>query len=115
MKQLFIVCMVLSIGLLTACSPQPIKTIGSSKYYVQIQDNGEEYTEQDNTRYKYKLQGFNEDGEGKKFTFTANHQLKQDAYLRIYSKKDEVITYEEVDYDDIPKEAQQLLEDGNNS
>lgn len=116
MKKCLLLCMVILLSLLTACSnPQPIKTIGSSKYYVKVQNNGEKYTEQDNTRYKYKLSGFNEDGKGKKFTFTSNHRLKQGAYLRIYSKEEEVITYEEVKQDGMPKKAQQMLGSGNES
>lgn len=115
MKQLPIVCMGLILALLTTCSPQQMQTIGSDKYYVKIQDEGEKYTEQGNSRYKYELEGFNEDGEGKNLEFTSNHQLKDDAYLRIYYKKGEVITYEEVESDDIPKDLQQLLEDDSDS
>lgn len=115
MKQLVTVCMVLILALLTACSTEQLQTIGSDKYYVKIQDEGEKYTEQGNTRHKYELEGFNEDGESKNLTFTSNHQLKDDAYLRIYYKKGEVITYEEVESDDIPKDIQQLLEDDNDS
>ena len=115
MKRFVIVCMVLMLGLLAACSPQPIKTIGSSKYYVQVENDGEKYTEQGHSRYKYALKGFNKDGKSKKLKFTANHQLKQDAYLQIYYKKGEVITYKEIKHDDMPKKPQQLLGDGNGS
>src|SRR5699024_631904 len=95
--------------LLMACSPQPLQTIGSTKYYVEIDNDGEAYSESEHTRYKYNLIGFDEDGESKELLFTAGHQLKQGAYLQIYFKKDEVITYEDVDTDDIPEKAQELL------
>lgn len=112
MKQYLIICMALLLGLLTACNPQ---IIGSDKYYVQVEGNGEKYTEQAYTRYAYTLKGFDEDGKGKELTFTANDQLREDAYLLIYYKKDEVITYEEVESDDMPEEALRLLEEARNS
>lgn len=109
MKKLLIVSMAFAICLLTACSPQPLQTIGSTKYYVEIDDDGEEYEESGYTRYEYNLMGFDEDGEVKELSFTAGDQLKQGAYLKVYYKKDDVITYEEVDADDVPKKAQKLL------
>lgn len=115
MKRSLIVGVALMWAFLTACSPQPIKTIGSNKYYAQVQNEGEKYTESSHTRYKYDLKGFNKDGESKKLEFNANHQLKQDAYLQIYYKKDEVITYEEVQHVDMPKKPQKLLTKGKDS
>lgn len=116
-KPFLIVCMVLTLGLLTACGQQiqQIQTIGSSKYYVEIQNEGEEYSEQGYTRYKYELKGYNEDGEDKKLTFTSNHPLRKDAYLEVYYKKGDVITYKEIERDDIPQKPQQLLENDNDA
>lgn len=111
MKKYLITGMVILLGLLTACN---LQTIGSDKYYVQVEDNGKKYTEQNYTRYEYTLKGFDADGERKELTFTAKDQLKEDAYLRVYYKKDEVITYEEVQSEDMPKRALQLLEKVNN-
>jgi len=109
MNKLLIASMGLILCLLTACSPQVLQTFGSTKYYVEIDDDGEEYEESEYTRYRYNLLGFDEDGEFKELSFTAAHQLKQGAYLQVYYKKDEVITYEEVNADDIPEKAQKLL------
>lgn len=109
MKKILIVSMGFAICLLTACSPQPLQTIGSTKYYVEIDVDGVEYEESNNLRYEYNLMGFDEEGEEKELTFTAGHQLKQDAYLKIHYKKGEVITYEEVEVDDIPKKTKELL------
>src|SRR5699024_7333461 len=105
-KQCLVISMIILSVLLTACNPQ---TIGSDEYYVQVQNNEEKYTEENYTRYEYTLNGFDEDGKSKDMTFTANHELKKNAYLRIYYKKDEVITYEEVKKDDMPEKALQLL------
>lgn len=109
MKKLLIVSMGLTLCLLTACSPQPLQTIGSTKYYAEIDDDGEEYEDSGHTRYRYDLLGFDENGEFNELSFTAGHQLKQGAYLQVYQKKDEVITYEEVNADDIPGKAKELL------
>lgn len=99
-----------AVCVLTACSPQLLQTFGSTQYYVQIDEDGEEYEESGHTRYEYNLMGFDEEGEVKELTFTAGNQLKQDAYLKVHYKKEEVITYEEVHADDIPQKAQKLLE-----
>jgi len=111
-KQYLIISMIIFSGLLTACNPQ---TIGSDEYYVQVQNDGEKFTEQNYTRYEYTLNGFDEDGKSKDMTFTANHELRKNAYLRIYYKKDEVITYEEVEKDEMPEKALQLLKENEQS
>ena len=97
--------------LLSACGPQPLQTIGSSKYYVYIHKDGESYTEDDDTRYRYDVEGYDKDGHKNSLTFTAGHQLEQGAYLTIYYKDDKVITYEETDSDDVPQKAKHHLED----
>src|SRR5699024_3512143 len=109
MKKIVIGATGLLLLLLAACSPQPLQTIGSSKYYVQIDDEGKEYASGDYTRYEYNLTGFDKDGTGEELLFTAGHQLKQGAFLQVYYKKDEVVTYEEVDDDDVPEKAMNLL------
>lgn len=109
MKKLLIVSMGLTLCLLTACSSQPLQTIGSTKYYAEMDDDGEEYEDSGHTRYKYNLLGFDEEGESKELSFTAGHPLKQGAYLQVYYKKDEIVTYEEVNAEEIPEKAQELL------
>ncbi|HLR42793.1 MAG TPA: YxeA family protein [Pseudogracilibacillus sp.] len=111
MKKIMMFTMLLTLTLLTACSPQPLQTIGATKYYVQVDNDGEEYTEFDETRYEYDLVGYDKKGEAEELNFTARQQLKQDAFLMIYYKNDQVITYEEVAGEDVPEEAKTLLED----
>lgn len=113
MRKTLVVCMGITLLFLAACSPQPLQTIGATKYYVEIDDEGEELESEvaDDTRYEYHLPGIDKNGEIKELTFTAGHELKQGAFLLVYDKKDEVITFEEVDTDDIPKEALELLEE----
>ncbi|ANQ65657.1 MAG: YxeA family protein [Staphylococcus equorum] len=110
MKKLLVVSVGFAICLLTACSPQTLQTIGSTKYYVKIVDDGEKYKESGYSRYKYNMTGFDENGELKRLSFTAENQVEKESYLKVYYKKDEVITYEEVDADNVPKKAQELLE-----
>lgn len=111
MKKIVTIGLGIVLLLLTACSPQPLQTIGTTKYYVTIDDKGEkqEHKAEDITRYEYNLTGFDKAGEAKDLTFTAGHELKQGAFLRIYYKKDEVITYEEVGNEDIPEKAMDAI------
>lgn len=97
-------------AILTGCSTQKIQTIGADSYYVQIVDGGEEYETGYEPRYRYTLDGFDKNGEQLELQFTAGHQLKEAAYLRIYVKKDEVKLYEEVDQKDLPKKAYDQLQ-----
>src|SRR5699024_1743609 len=109
MKKLIIVSMGITLCLLTACSPQPLHTIGCTIYDADIDDDGEEDEDSGHTRYKYNWLGFDEEGESKELSFTAGHPLKQGAYLQVYYKKDEIVTYEEVNAEEIPERAQELL------
>jgi|SRR5699024_2828060 len=111
MKKHFMISLIAVLGLLSACSPQPLQTIGADQYYVQIEGDGQEYKSQNDTRYEYTLNGVDEDGEKEEFTFTAGKQLRKDAHLRIYSKDHEVITYEEVEEGEVPSKALQLLKE----
>src|SRR5699024_8728947 len=99
----------ITLCLLTTCSPQLLQTIDSTKYYAEIDDDGEEYENLGHTRYKYNLLGYDEEGESKELSFTAGHPLKQGAYLQVYYKKDEIVTYEEVKAEENPENAQELL------
>lgn len=111
MKKIVTIGLGIVLLLLTACSPQPLQTIGTTKYYVAIGDKGkaQENKTEDVTRYEYHLPGFDKNGEAENLTFTAGHELKQGAFLRIYYKKDEVITYEEVENEDIPEKAMDAI------
>jgi len=112
MKRLLMISMmILVVGLLSACTSS-IQTIGADTYYVLIQDEGDSYEEQGNVRYEYKLEGYDENGDSLLLSFTANHSLKKNAYLKIFYKKDEVVTYEEVEKTDIPEKALEQLEVG---
>lgn len=87
---------------------------GAQQYYVQVQDGtkmegktsqGEKYI-----YYEYTLNGFDKDGKEKGLTFTADKQLRKDAYLRVYVKKDIVSSYQEVQLNELPEQAKQELD-----
>ena len=115
MKKILIVSMSLFLLVLAGCSPQPLQTIGSTKYFVKVDDAGEkqEIEEADTVRYEYNLVGYDKDGEKKDLLFTAGKELKQGAFLQVYYKEDEVITFEEVEEDEVPEQAIASLNENN--
>ncbi|MFD6440471.1 YxeA family protein [Peribacillus sp. NPDC060186] len=86
--------------------------MNASNYYLQITEDGEEHeTKLDDgtvmTSYSYKLDATNADGETIPLEFTAQKNLRKDAYLKMYVKNgDEVSSYDEVKFEEIPKKAQ---------
>lgn len=96
-----------------------LNRLGAQQYYVQIHqdgkrmenksDNGEKYVS-----YEYTLDGFDPSGKEKALTFTAQKELRRDAYLRIYVKGNQVSSYQEVKADELPEGAKQKLNDAGN-
>lgn len=92
-----------------------INRLGAQQYFVQINqdgqrvedklDNGEKYI-----YYEYTLKGFDPSGKEEELTFTAGKELRRDAYLRIYVKKDQVSSYQEVQAEELPEKAKQKLD-----
>ncbi|GAE94789.1 hypothetical protein JCM21714_3979 [Gracilibacillus boraciitolerans JCM 21714] len=99
--------------LLTACN---IQRIGKDNLYIEVIEPTE--TKEDSldggeliTRYIYKQKAFDEEGESVDVEFSAGRELRQGAYLMLYLKSnDEVTSYDEVTWDDIPNAAQVELE-----
>jgi uncharacterized protein (TIGR01655 family) len=89
--------------------------LGADEYYVQIQgegkviedkiDNGEKIIS-----YEYKLPAFDKNGRQKTLTFTAQKQLRENAYLRLFIKDNKGVTsYQEVKKDELPKKVSEKL------
>lgn len=57
----------------------------------------------------YKQTAFDENGKGKELTFTADHELQKERYLKIFNKGAHVETYEEVAQEAVPEKALQQL------
>lgn len=89
--------------------------LGAEQYYTQIIGQGKILKSKDDNgvtyvSYEYKLPGFDKDGQQKTLTFTAQKQLRENAYLTLFVKDDEGVTsYQEVSKEDIPKKASEKL------
>ncbi|MGG3279121.1 YxeA family protein [Paenibacillus solani] len=109
------VVVIVLVGFVVFIQNVNLNRIGANQYYVQINqdgkrmenksDSGEKYVS-----YEYTLEGFNSKGEEKSLTFTANKELRKDAYLRVYVKGNDVSSYQEVQVGEMPEQAKQKLE-----
>ncbi|MBU5590625.1 YxeA family protein [Clostridium sp. MSJ-4] len=109
-KYIAIFIMLLTFGtVLSGCNTVNVKKVGSKKYYTQIKGKGEKKGADDIQIYEYTLPAYDDKGEKKDITFNGMKQLREDAYLKVYMKKDKAITYEEVEEKDIPEKAKEGL------
>lgn len=88
--------------------------MNADHYYVQINETPTEEKVKTSkgevfTRYAYTLEAYDENGNEKQYTFTADKELRQDAYLMLYVKESGVSSYDEVKLTDVPKKAQAHL------
>lgn len=99
-------------SLLVGCD---LNRMGKDEYYVQITVDGKEYNgKSDNGQpykdYQYKLTGFDKEGQEKELEFTAQKNLRKDAFLRVYhSDKKGVSAWEEVKKDELPAKVKEKL------
>lgn len=93
-----------------------LNRVGADEYYTQITDEGNKTEEkgvsgQIHEQYEYELPAYDENGNQKIFTFTANKQLRENAYLMLFVKEDKGVTsYQEVSIEKIPKKSIEMLE-----
>lgn len=104
----------LVIGFIIFLQNVNIHRLGTDQYYVQVQEgtrmenkanDGKKYIQ-----YEYILEGFDKEGVAKTLTFTAQKELRKEAYLRIYVKKSGVSSYQEVQASELPVQAKQKLD-----
>lgn len=91
-----------------------LNRIGAEQYYVQINQDGKKIEDKSDSgqkyvSYEYTLEGFDSNGKEKSLTFTASKELRQDAYLRVYVKGNDVSSYQEVQATELPEQAKQKL------
>ncbi|MDQ0216394.1 uncharacterized protein (TIGR01655 family) [Oikeobacillus pervagus] len=67
--------------------------------FVKIDGSGEKV---DVDTFEYTLKGINEDGKETEVTFTASKQLRNEAYLKIDTKRSYVKSWEEIQFNEIP-------------
>ena len=103
---------IIFVSILSGCK---VHRIGKPQYYVQITVDGKEQgtiriSGEKITIYEYKLVGYNRKGKEKTLEFTAQKNLRKDAFLRVfYSEEKGVTSYQEVTEDDIPTKAKEKL------
>ncbi|WP_291565374.1 MULTISPECIES: YxeA family protein [unclassified Clostridium] len=115
MKKLIPILMVVLMipAILTGCDSKYNPFVKKVHYYVIVQgegtpqkdDNGKETSSRG-----YELTGYDKDGNEKSVKFLGMKQLREGAFLKITFKKDEALSYEEVQKDDIPKLAAEKLD-----
>ncbi|GFO51627.1 YxeA family protein [Lactococcus garvieae] len=84
---------------------------GGKDYYIQVNKDGKKLTEKTpngNTwhGFGYNEKGFDQAGHEKDLEFTALHNLRHDAYLKLtWNHKNGVTSWEEVQKKDVPEKA----------
>lgn len=84
---------------------------GGTSYYVQILKDGKKTTGvadggKTYHSYDYDQEAFDDKGDSKTIKFTATHNLKHDAYLKLtYNKSKGVTNWEKVETSKVPKPA----------
>ncbi len=106
---LFLSAFVIFVGAVVMFFPNEITDrinplVPKSDIYVQINEEGTPLTP---GGYDYTLTGYNESGEKAEVTFYAPGELREDAYLRVYTKGKYVETWEEVQLEEMPEEVKE--------
>lgn len=109
------IVVIVLVGLILFMQNVNLNRIGAQSYYVQINQDGKrmEYKSDSGEKYisyEYAQNGFDSNGNEKKLIFTANKELRKNAYLRVYVKGGNVSSYQEVQVDELPEKAKQKLE-----
>jgi len=110
-----VVIVVIIFGGLTFLQKVNFNRLGANEYYLQINDQGKKVESKSDSgerfvQYEYKLPAFDKDGKQKTFSFSAQKQLRENAYLRLYVKDDKGVTsYQEVKKDELPKKVREKL------
>ncbi|GAF11686.1 hypothetical protein JCM19046_2649 [Bacillus sp. JCM 19046] len=112
---LVLALIILFTGALVAFATIDFNRLGKENRYVQISEPVEvEETRLDSGeivhRYWYELPAVDEEGGHVVVEFSATRELRKEAYLMLYVKSnDEVTSYDEVAWEEIPDEAQETL------
>src|SRR5690625_3433692 len=107
---------ILLVGVVVLLATVDMNRLGKDNVYVQIGDPA--YTDEQKldsgqimTTYWYELPAYDDNGNMVDVEFSAKKELRQDAYLKLYVRKGkEVTSYDEVSWEEIPKAAQEQLE-----
>ncbi|MBP2079701.1 YxeA family protein [Oceanobacillus polygoni] len=116
MKKLIGITSILLVAAVVILATVDFNRLGKENVYVQVGDPS--YTDEDRldsgeimTSYWYELPAYRENGSAVKVEFSAQKELRQDAYLKLYVKEgNEVTSYDEVSWEEVPEAAQEELE-----
>jgi len=115
MKKIFIsigALFILFVAGLSVLMTIDFNRLNKDTFYVHITTDGkvEEYKANDGQilqTYWYELPAFKENGEEMTLKFSAQKNLRLDAYLKLYVKKEnEVTSYDEIQFEDMPAKVQ---------
>ncbi|KEF40240.1 conserved hypothetical protein TIGR01655 [Schinkia azotoformans MEV2011] len=118
MKKLLITCVtivIILVGALVIFQKINYNRVGADEYYTQINGKGKVIEDKINNgekiiSYEYELPAFDENGRQKTMTFTAQKQLRENAYLLLFVKDNKGVTsYQEVKKDELPKKVSEKL------
>lgn len=93
-----------------------LNRVGADEYYTQINGEGTETEDKGSDgaihiSYEYELPAYDKDGNQKTFTFSANKQLREKAYLLLFVKNGKGVTsYQEVTAEELPEKVAEVLE-----
>ncbi|TCK98042.1 uncharacterized protein (TIGR01655 family) [Natranaerovirga hydrolytica] len=114
MKKIFcILAILMLVGSFISCD---IQRFGKDNVYIEVIEPTDTTEDRLNsgeviTRYIYKQKAFDEEGKSVDVEFSAGKELREGAYLMLYVRNEnEVTSYDEVKWDEIPNAAQVELE-----
>lgn len=93
-----------------------LNRVGADEYYTQINGEGTETEDKGSDgaihiSYEYELPAYDKDGNQKTLTFSADKQLRENAYLLLFVKNGKDVTsYQEVKDEELPKKVAEVLE-----
>jgi len=83
----------------------PENPAGKTVYYTMITGSG---VQVENERFNYVTNAYNEKGKEKKLSFSAGKELKEGAYIQLYSTLIRGVTHwKEVTFEELPNAVQQ--------
>ncbi|MEK4029980.1 YxeA family protein [Pseudobacillus sp. FSL P4-0506] len=106
---------VIIVGALIFMQNVNFNRIGTDKYYTQINGEGSKMEDKGSNgvvyvRYEYELPAYDQDGDKKTLTFTSEKQLREKAYLLLYTKSGKGVTsYQEIPAKELPEKAAKML------
>ncbi|WP_144461297.1 YxeA family protein [Siminovitchia fortis] len=111
----FVTIAIIFVGALVIFQKVNFNRVGAEEYYTQIKGEGKLIEDKIDSgekiiSYEYKLPAFDKDGRQKTLTFTAQKQLRENAYLILFVKDNKGVTsYQEVKKKELPKKASETL------